>query len=267
MKERAVVIERDDGPAVSGKLIGIDPTSVVVLTGAGDPVTIPRASVRSLKADTATSPASQPKPQAGAAEAPAGAVKVHIESNRDDVTLHQITGQATYAIGTRTGVAVAYQQVCAAPCDMLVDGTRGDQFFLTAGGPRLGPLFRLRDKDGSGQITLKADVRRAPSPGLWYGGFTAVGVGVGAGVVGVVMATTFASLSDSRDDYSWGWGLLGGGVALVGGGIAMIVIARGDYDVDVPRDAGLRLRGFAFTPPVKIGGETLPASGSLSFQF
>ena len=60
---------------------------------------------------------------------------------------------------------------------------------------------------------------------------------------------------------------MAGGIALVGGGVAMIVLSRGDFDVDVPKDAGLRLRGFAFTPPVRIGGETLPASGSLSFQF
>ena len=139
MKERAVVVEREDGPTVAGKLIGIDPTNVVVLTDEGEPVTIARASVRTLRADTsAPAPPSAPEPQADPAAPPAGAVKVHIETNRPDLTLQQITGQATYAVGTRTGVAVAYDLVCTAPCDRIVDGTRGEQFFLSAGGPKIG---------------------------------------------------------------------------------------------------------------------------------
>lgn len=277
MKERPVVIERDDGPTVVGKLIGIDATTVVVLTSTGEPVTIQRATVRSLRADTSApevSPAPAPaKAPPSESEGGSGTL-VHIDSNKPELQLYRITAQATYAIAGRGGVVTAYAPVCTAPCDRVVDGSRGEQFFLSAGGPRVGPLFHLYDRDRSGKVMLKADIRRFPRPGLLVGGIALMAGGAAAAAVGVLVATT----SIFNFDYDLnrpppdegspaGWGVMGGGIALIGGGIVMTVLSRGDYDVQVPQDAGLSFRGVAFTPPVRVGTETLPASGSLSFTF
>lgn len=289
MKERAVIVESDDGTAVAGKLIGVDAAVVVVLTKTGEPVTISRATVRAVRGDTTETAGLAPPgpaapsalPPSSPASVPAGAVMVHIDSNKPELKLYRITGQATYVIAGRVGAVSAFDVICTAPCDRPVDGSRGEQFFLSADGPRIGPLFHLYDRDKSGKVTLSADIHRSPSAGLLYGGITLASLG-GAGVVfGVVFAVLSSALPTTEYDDEGNsitkpnqdgpiyWGVAGGSAAVLGGGILMAVLASGSYDVKVPLDAGLglRLRGFAFTPPVRLGSETLPAAGSLSFAF
>jgi hypothetical protein len=60
LKERDVTVERQDGPPVTGKLIGIEKASVVVLAADGKPVVVNRAGVKDVRAAVAAPPSAPP---------------------------------------------------------------------------------------------------------------------------------------------------------------------------------------------------------------
>lgn len=303
MKERSVVVERNDGTLVAGKLVGVDPTTVVVLTRTGEPVAVPRSAVRALRGEATDTPAVPTAPVTpvtpvtpttpGAPSTPStppsssapgaasatpssvpptlapgpvgeGAVAVHIDANEPDVKLYRVTSQSEYLIAGRVGAAVQFELVCKAPCDRSVDGSRGESFFLTAGGMRIGPAFQLMDTDHTGKIRLGADVRSLPSPRMLWGGVVVLGVSGTLFISSAIMAAAQV-IDEARTP--WYAALGGSGVGMIAG-LIMAVKSRGDYDVQVPQEpAGVRLRGVGFIPPVVVGATRLPLSGALSFSF
>ncbi len=236
----------------------------------GEPVTVARSGIRALRGRSTDV---ETKPSADSAKVDAeessGGVKVHIESNRSDIQLLKVTGTAAYSYSGGAGVAMAFAPVCMAPCDKKVDGSTGQKFFLTVDGQPIGPQFRLHNPQKAETIRLLANVHRKPSVGLRFAGGFLMPFGASA-LAGSIVWAALGSAEEgglSNDDQTGAWALGGGGVALLGASIAMFVVGRGSYDVDVPKDAALHLRGLAFTPPIRVGTDLLPASASASFSF
>lgn len=276
MKDRAVVVVKEDGTKVRGTLAGFDAESVTVLAKDGEPVNVPRGEVKSLRGDSRANP----EKQAATAPSSEEGVVVHIESNNPEVSLYRLGAEATVVAGGEVGYVQAYQKVCTAPCDRPIDGSRGEGFFLSLNGFRLGSTFQLRDPDGDGQATLGATIHRTPSRGLLWGGLTIASLGAAAGAVGAVFGaigfgneykTNYETGSERlvQDNSAMWWGVAGGGGALLVGGVVMAVLSRGSYDLQLPdkQEAGLRLHHVAITPPVIAGDQKLPATASLAFTF
>ena len=281
MKERPVVVQRSEGAEVEGTLVGFDAQTITILTKAGEPVNIPRSMVTNLRGAAAPAPTNAPTAPAQDAPqvAPTGTL-VHIDTNDPEVKLYRLAGQSTVVAGNAYGVITTFEMMCTAPCDRPIDGSRGDSFFLSLNGFRLGNMFEIHDTAGTGQTTLGATIHRRPSRGLVVGGFTLAGVGFGLTVGAAVLAALgtfneydYGTASDTfepklkTDNSALAWGVTGAFAALTAGGIVMIVMGRGDYDLKIPTYGGLTLRNFALTPPVTVGSEHLPATGSLSFTF
>jgi small nuclear ribonucleoprotein (snRNP)-like protein len=89
LKEREVVIQREDGAPVQGKLIGVDRASVVVMLDTGEPVAVARSKVTTVRGREASekrssSETATPAPPSGAPEGAAPATPDAPESKPDD---------------------------------------------------------------------------------------------------------------------------------------------------------------------------------------
>src|SRR6185503_773628 len=69
LKERDIIVEKQDGSSVGGKLIGVDAASIVLMQPDGRPLQVDRSTVQSAQVRTREA---QPAPSDSAAPPPPG---------------------------------------------------------------------------------------------------------------------------------------------------------------------------------------------------
>jgi hypothetical protein len=174
-----------------------------------------------------------------------GAPRVHIETDEPGVRLLRIDG----VISDDLGEAILTRTACTAPCDQIIDGRKGQMFFV--GAPDMVPSRGFRLNEHSGELTARVD---AGSMAARQGGFLLAGFGGAALIGGVVMlgfgyggaaSTSGGKVVDTRNQAATTGGFiaLGAGAALVATGIVLVLTSRTSVDL-VPgsaRSAGVRL--------------------------
>jgi hypothetical protein len=134
-------------------------------------------------------------------------------------------------IEIRDVVATVERAVCEAPCDQVIDGAAGQEFFL--GGDGITPSSRFRLDPREGRATIKV----SPGSSSYVTGGTVLATvgGVAAGVGGVLFPIALSS--DSPSSIRVGGSILGVGVAVIAGGVALLVAGKTRYTFDAPTTA------------------------------
>ena len=229
-------VSLQDGGIVKGEILLLTPGEKVVIQvpGEDEPRTIAWSEVSDVQRDGGgkkssggddTAHADDVESQA-TAEAEAGVVRVHIESDKP-VELIEVTGAARGTTAYGSFVVIGLKSLCASPCDKVVDGSDGHKFFISGDGVPSSSGFALQGYTGNVQV----DVDAGSSALRYGGGYTLMALG-GAGVVGGATMLSLGLIGDSNSDLTpVGGALLGGGALLLGGGIAMWIL--GDTNIEV----------------------------------
>lgn len=166
----------------------------------------------------------------GASSPPEGP-RVHIERTRDvPVSLYQVRGEFA-AVGSAGVVSgVAYSAVCSAPCDRVVDGSAGQDFFLATRGRNGGVAVaskRFTLVDQRDDLTIRVKPGRV---GMRFAGMTLMtfgltGVGVGVGLLAVGGVTSGPSYRRPAI------ALTVAGIPVAAAGIVMMVLGRTRFEM------------------------------------
>jgi hypothetical protein len=165
-----------------------------------------------------------------------GMPRVHVEGDYQDIEIRRVG--ASIAVHTSSGSAygVFTQSVCTRPCDEIIDGRHGAQFYFAGSGMVSSAPFSL----GSYRGDVLARVNGG-SAAARVGGIITLSIG------GVLMLTggLGVAIGDDRSFLSPGKGavMLGVGAAAIAGGIVLIVTSKTSFEI-VPgtRDeVGVRL--------------------------
>jgi hypothetical protein len=120
------------------------------------------------------------KPQEEESPEP-GAPRLHIEADRPGVRLLRID----QAISNGLGEAILVRTVCVAPCDQVVDGRRGQTFFLGAEGMVPSRGFALARIGGDVTARVDGGSMAARQVGYLFAAFGGTGVIGGSIMLGV----------------------------------------------------------------------------------
>lgn len=205
------------GGLVRGVVTEAEPKShvTIIIGGSGEVRRIPWANVDRVERGKHA----VDRPEPGSLAAP-GRPKVHLELEGRgagaDVRLYEIRPKSAAAPaedGTATDV-----EVCAAPCDEIIDGRAGQQFAVDGKGVSRSLSFSLIDAPSELTIRVRPG-RRA----LAIAGWIVASVGAAA-VVGGATALTLSDDDDTRRK-AGGYTFLAG-LPLVAGGGVMIAFGR-----------------------------------------
>jgi hypothetical protein len=196
-----------------------------------------------------------------------GVVRLHIEANVADVELRErVPAGRPGPFGEDDAIE---RHVCRAPCDRVLDGRDGHEFFFD-GTPWDAPDFSLRGYQGDviARLTVHRHLRNggialATSSGLAIiGGAITLGLGVGKGsqvipydasCTGTNPAPT-CTYDQTHPSYDSGLPLrIAGGVALGAGGAMLI--------------AGIVMLVHGRTQLELVGGKVTADAGSLGISF
>jgi hypothetical protein len=241
-----------NGGLVRGTIVSLDPGKEVIITvqGTNQTRTIPWAEVdkvnRGGQATAPPPPPARPAPPAyGEPAAPVvvappvapgipvvrpgvGAPWVHVDADSDGVMLQRVDMEMAVVSNYGTAYAASTSPVCQAPCDRIVDGRKGQEFFFSGPGMPTSSSFQLVNRTGNVNVRVEG----GSSAGRAGGGVLAL-----LGLVGVVTGGTmlFVGAISSSNDITGGGGdsgkglITAGGVTLaasavaLGGGIVLLV--------------------------------------------
>ncbi|AUX38764.1 uncharacterized protein SOCE26_001420 [Sorangium cellulosum] len=248
-----------NGGMLRGTVVAVEPGKEVILLvpGTGEQRRIPWAEVdqvqRGKYAPSAAPAPAAPPPAAAPAPPPAappdlpaapkrGAPRVHIATDDPAVSLHQVTMTIGVVGAGGSAYGVVSRPICQAPCDRVVDGTAGQQFFFAGEGITPSSPFRLSDK--AGDVSIAVD---AGSAGKRFGGIMLSSVGA-AGVVGGGMLLLLDGLGPKGSQESsflptLGGVALGAGAVMLVPGIILWATSGTDYSF---QDAVARTRTLRF---------------------
>lgn len=165
---------------------------------------------------------------------PPGMVKVHIDTDDPKVQLHRYRGSSVGLVVVPVNAIVISDYsnvVCRAPCDRVVDGRDGEEYFFAGSGLSSSGRFQLYDRTG----TLEAKVNPGSNTLRW--------VGIGAALAGIAPVLGGAGMlaigSDIKDDFPdegsrWktiGAVAIGVGTAMIIGGIVLWLSGRTTYEL------------------------------------
>jgi hypothetical protein len=219
-----------NGGFVRGTIVEVVPdTRVVILVdGSGERREIPWDEVAEVERDKHAPPFAEPTPPPTAAPADGptvgrGRPRVHLELTRDrPVTLFEIDSEIVASGYNASMYGMKFRSVCAAPCDAVVDGSRGQEFFLGTGEGAVWTAsrkFTLAEREGPLDIRVKPGSRA-----LRIIGAVVLGIGIGATIGGGVLAVPKSTRTP-------GLILLAVGVPGLLAGIPMIVFGRTRYEL------------------------------------
>ncbi len=167
-------------------------------------------------------------------EASPGAPRLHIELTRPaDLKLYAVTGEITmnnFRTGPSTGMT--YSPVCAAPCDRVIDGRRGQSFFFNGDGVLKSKKFTLAEH--SGDLVARVKPGR---PARRVGGI--IGLALGGAGLGTAAFLYWSAKrnadwdNDRRGDtaprvdpnYTPATALLISGAIVAAGGLVMLLLS------------------------------------------
>jgi hypothetical protein len=213
-----------DGGFVRGTLIEVDPGQRVVIVPAdGAPREISWSEIlrveRGKHADGSPTTAAETAPATGRP-------RVHLEvSAGKSVQLYEIDGEARARGTAGPAYGMSYRSVCRSPCGVIVDGTRGQDFFLARDLVTASRRFKLDQSRGDVVLRVRAGSRALRILG---------GVALGLGVAGAVAGALFTIGDGTRVA---GYALLGAGGAGIAAGVPMIVFGRTRWELVGSRSA------------------------------
>lgn len=227
-----------NGGSVRGTVVSVEPGSRVVVleVGAKEPRALPWAEVADVQKGKFATHGSEPGPtKAGYADAPAdepaagkpGVVKIHIDADRPVQLLEEMS-TSVGAVGGYLVTASQVRSVCAAPCDRVVDASRGQQFAVVGDDMPPSDAFRLSDR--AGDATIKVD---SGSSGLRTGGGVLATFGILGLTAGIPMIVIGAAVDGKTADTLTAAGAVatGAGAAFLAGGIAMLIVGKTKIEV------------------------------------
>ena len=131
-----------------------------------------------------------------------GIVRLTIKTDNPQVQLKR--NVATVMTSATTGLLIQ-ELICRAPCGVVVDGRKGEQFYFGGMNFIASDSFQLIDYSGNLEATVKEG-----SHGAFWGSVWAIVFGVGGAVAGLTLA--------AFGDYKWALITGVGGVGLTIGG-------------------------------------------------
>ncbi|MBL9099492.1 MAG: hypothetical protein JNL82_00975 [Myxococcales bacterium] len=169
-----------------------------------------------------------------AVHAKPGAPRLHIELTRPvDLKLFEVAGEVhSFIMGPFSADAI--RPVCVAPCDLVVDGSRGQSFFFD--GKRVTKSREFSLSEYNGDVVARV---RPGRPGLLGGGIAVMSLGV-AGLSGsaFLFLKERSKILDHKYDnseqptmfagpnYAPATALLISGALVLAGGLAMALLSR-----------------------------------------
>jgi len=193
-------------------------------------------------------PTPQAPPPSEVARPEKGAPRLHIEADRPGVRLFRIER----AISNDMGEGLLIRTACAAPCDKVVDGRKGQTFFFGAEGmvPSRGFLLQPISGDVTARIFGGSFIARQVGFLLaGFGGAGALGGGIMLGV-GYNAKGTLSSGGKVQDGQNsalttGGFIALGVGAAMVATGITLVLTNKTRISLvqASPTSAGVWLEG------------------------
>ena len=224
-----------NGGFVRGTVVELMPDQHVVIVpdGSSERRTIAWSEVerveRGKHAAPAVTPTPAPAPEPTPPAEPAAAMpttpppeessgtRIHIETTSDrEVTLHEIESEL-YASGYYSSLrGMAWKNVCVAPCDRVVDGSRGQDFFVTTKGSLITASRRMKFTDDGRDVTLEVKPGNGPMRVI---GVTLASLGAGLLVGGALLV----ALDTTR---KFGIGMLAVGAPSLIVGIPLTVLGR-----------------------------------------
>ncbi len=205
------------GGLVRGVVTEAEPKShvTIIIGGSGEVRRIPWANVQRVERGKHVE--ERPDPRSIAAP---GRPRVHIDiegRGSADVRMYEVQSRPDTARldGARTATDV---EVCAAPCDQIVDGREGQQFAIGGRGISRSLTFSIIDAPAELNVTVRPGRR-----GLMIAGWILASVGAAA----VIGGATTLTLADDDDDKRKGGGFAFlAGLPLVAGGGVMVAFGR-----------------------------------------
>lgn len=151
-----------------------------------------------------------------------GRPRIHLELTKPrPVTLFEVEGEIVASGYNASLYGMKFRSACAAPCDLVIDGSRGQEFFLGTGEGAMWTAsrkFTLADKQGPVTIRVKPGSR-----GMRIAGAIFLGIGIGCTLGGGLLAIPKLTRTP-------GLILLAVGVPGLLAGIPMTVLGRTRYE-------------------------------------
>lgn len=220
-------VELVGGGFLRGRIVELLPNERVVLLvdGTGERREIPWAQVADVRrgrdTDGAEAPAWPREPAPASPPPLAHGPRVHLSLTRDKpVTLYEVQSEVVAGGYNASLYGMSFRSVCTAPCDRVIDGGRGQQFFLATGEGVVWTAsrkFTLEQAGGALDIAVRPGGR-----GLRIVGAILLGIGIGAAIGGSILVI-------GRSTRTAGFGLLGAAVPGLGAGIPMTILGRTRY--------------------------------------
>lgn len=218
-------VELVNGGFVRGTVIEAIPNErVVIVDGSGTRREIPWEQVAQVRRDkyaAAATPTPEPAPVPATPEVGLGRPRVHLVlSGTKQVNLYEVNDEIVASGYGGSVYGMNFRSVCAAPCDRVVDGTRGQDFFLSQGSGTVWTAsrrFGLSDRTGDVTIEVKPG-----SKALRIVGAVLVGFGLGFAIAGGILAIPKFTRTP-------GLIMLAGGAPVLIAGIPMMVLGRTRY--------------------------------------
>jgi hypothetical protein len=155
-----------------------------------------------------TAPSSEAAPE-GELQLPAtpekGIVRLTVKTNNPQIQLKR--NVATIMTSQTTGVLIQ-DLICRAPCGVVIDGRKGEQFFFGGMNVIASDSFQVIDYSGN----LEATVKEGNHTAFWVSA-----MGIVVGLTGAITGLVFAATGD----YKWGLITAGAGVGVTIGSWAL----------------------------------------------
>lgn len=228
------VVQLKNGGMVRGRILEILPgDSVTVSSATGETRRFAWAELTSIEQGGTRAEVSAVGVHE-AVHAKPGAPRLHIELTRPvDLKLFEVAGEVhSFIMGPFSADAI--RPVCVAPCDLVVDGSRGQSFFFD--GKRVTKSREFSLSEYRGDVVARV---RPGRPGLLGGGIAVMSLGV-AGLSGsafLFLKERSKVLDHKYDDpdqpmmfagpnYAPATALLISGALVLAGGLAMALLSR-----------------------------------------
>jgi hypothetical protein len=162
-----------------------------------------------------------------------GVVRLHVFSEEPKVELWRSGAPQIVHTGAQIVVTPSFERLCRAPCDVIVDGRKGDAFFFAGEDVPPSDPFTLTEAQGDVAAVVDVGSPAARTAGTWLGILGLVGVVTGPLIA---MAGYLAvDPAESDNDIIVAGGItLGAGAALLVGGILLNAASSTEVELVAP---------------------------------
>jgi len=220
-------ITLQDGGFVRGTIVELEPGKrvVILVDGTAERREITWDKVAEVqRAKHAGGTAAPRGPEVESPMVPSrGRPRIHLELARDKpVTLYEVDAEIVASGYNASMYGMKFRSVCVAPCDRIIDGSRGQQFFLATGESAMWTASRkltLAQRSGDVPIYVKPGNR-----GMRLAGAILFGIGLGCVIGGPLLFLT-------KSTRPAGIAFLAVGGPTLLAGLPMMILGRTRYEI------------------------------------